>query len=112
MDNEERERIFDFIIRQHERFAESLSHSDDRMTRLESGFVAVFKMISDTAKAQDRLEKSQRKWQRELKKSQQELRESHKQLQQELRKSHQELAASQKDTDERLKLFISNARLS
>lgn len=129
MDRDDLDRIMDFIIRQQERFAENLVRSDDRMTRLESGFVAAFKMISDTARAQDRLEKSQRKWQRETKKSQhelreshhalqqelreshqalqQELRESHQELQQELRRSHQALAASQKETDERLKLFIS-----
>ena len=77
MTNEEIERVLNFVIKQQESFAESMSKSDARMTRLESAFVGVFNMVNETAKAQK-----------------------------ELTESHRQLAEAQKRTDERLNILI------
>lgn len=55
MTNDEIERVMNFIIKQQESFADNWLKSDDRMTRLESAFVGVFNMVTETAKAQRKL---------------------------------------------------------
>ena len=51
MTNEEIQKTMDFIIKQQEHFAESMEKADSRMNRLESAFVTIFNMVTETAKA-------------------------------------------------------------
>ena len=55
MTNEEIQRTMEFIIKQQESFAESMEKADSRMNRLESAFVTIFNMVTETAKAQKEL---------------------------------------------------------
>jgi fructose-1,6-bisphosphatase len=55
MTNEEIHRTMEFIIKQQESFAESMGKADRRMNRLESAFVNIFNMVTETAKAQKEL---------------------------------------------------------
>ena len=55
MTNEEIQKTMDFIIKQQEHFAESMEKADSRMNRLESAFVTIFNMVTETAKAQKEL---------------------------------------------------------
>jgi hypothetical protein len=55
MTNEEIQRTMEFIIKQQESFAESMEKADGRMNRLESAFVTIFNMVTETAKAQKEL---------------------------------------------------------
>jgi hypothetical protein len=45
----------ELIIKQQESFAESMEKADGRMNRLESAFVTIFNMVTETAKAQKEL---------------------------------------------------------
>ena len=55
MTNEEIQKTMDFVIKQQEHFAESMEKADSRMNRLESAFVTIFNMVTETAKAQKEL---------------------------------------------------------
>ncbi|MFN2455730.1 MAG: hypothetical protein ABR577_16085 [Pyrinomonadaceae bacterium] len=52
MDNEEIQRILEFIIRQQEQFAENMGKAEARMSRMETAMVGVFSLVTETAKAQ------------------------------------------------------------
>ena len=51
MTNEEIQKTMDFIIKPQQHFAESMEKADSRMNRLESAFVTIFNMVTETAKA-------------------------------------------------------------
>ena len=62
MTNEERERLMEFILQSQansegrvQKLEEANAQSSARMNRLESAFVSVFNMITETAKAQKEL---------------------------------------------------------
>ena len=60
MTNEEIQNIMEFVIKQQEAFAENMEKAEARMSRLERGFVALFDIVTETAKAQKELAESQK----------------------------------------------------
>lgn len=91
MTNEEMQRMLEMIINRQEIFSDNMEKAEARMNRLESAFVGLFGIVTETVKAQKELTESQK----ELAASQKELVESQK-----------ELAESLKHTDERLSALI------
>lgn len=91
MTNGEMQRMLEMIINRQEVFADNMEKAEARMTRLETAFVGIFNIVTETAKAQKELAESQK----ELVESQKELVESQK-----------ELAESLNRTDERLNALI------
>ena len=52
MTNEEIQRVMEFIIKQQEHFAEAMTQSEARTTKLETAFVTLFNIVADIGKAQ------------------------------------------------------------
>lgn len=50
MTNDEIKKTMEFIIKQQERFAESLESAEARITGLERAFVGVFNIVTETVK--------------------------------------------------------------
>ena len=62
MTNEEVQKMMEFIIKQQEVFAENMDKAEKRMNRLESAFVGVFNLVSETAKLQKELTAQQKEF--------------------------------------------------
>jgi hypothetical protein len=62
MTNEEIQKMMEFIIKQQVVFAENMDKADKRMNRLESAFVGVFNLVSETAKLQKELAEKQKEF--------------------------------------------------
>jgi uncharacterized phage infection (PIP) family protein YhgE len=77
MTSDELQKMLEFVAQRQEVFADNMDKAEKRMSQLEKGFVALFNVVSDTAK-----------------------------LQKELAESQKELQAQQAHTDERLSALI------
>ncbi|HEY0545599.1 MAG TPA: hypothetical protein VGC91_09505 [Pyrinomonadaceae bacterium] len=84
MTNDEIQKMMEFIIKQQESFAENMEKADARMGRLESAFVGLFDIVSETVKVQKELAEAQK----------------------EFAASQKVLAEGQKFTDDRLNALI------
>jgi septal ring factor EnvC (AmiA/AmiB activator) len=51
MNNEEIEKMMEFIIKRQEGFAENMEKAEARMNRLEGAFVGVFNIVTENTKA-------------------------------------------------------------
>lgn len=51
MNNDEIEKMLNYIIERHEPFAESVEKADKRMNRLDSAFVSLFSLVGENTKA-------------------------------------------------------------
>lgn len=60
MTNEEFQKMMEFIIKQQEVFVENIEKADARMNRLETAFVGLFDLVSETTKVQKEIVETQK----------------------------------------------------
>ena len=61
MNNEEFEKVFEFIVKRQESFAENMEQAEARMSRLERAFVSLFALTGENTKAIKELTEAQKR---------------------------------------------------
>ena len=63
MNNEEMQKLLQFVAQRQEVFADNMDKAEKRMSQLERGFVSLFNVVNDTARIQKELAESQKELQ-------------------------------------------------